>query len=359
MNKSVLVDCERMKYPNSGLANVCGSLVKGIEDLKPPLEITFYGPEKKLKEITSGHRILDTRPLHRLFSPKTTDYELIHVSHQLSKFFHSINKNQKKVVTLHDLNFLHDVSKSSKRKKYIRKVQQNIGNADSIVCISEFAKKDFLEHAHFFKLKENVSVEVVHNGLVFPELKIFKSDTHGFLKSKKYLLSVGVLYPKKNQLVLLDFLAKTDLDLVLVASSSKTDYKNLFLEKIKELKLEKRVYILENVAENEKFFLLQNCEAYVHPSLAEGFGIPPLEAFYFGKPVFLSRLTSLPEIGGDLAFYFDDFSAKKMAATFSEGMEIFNHDRQNLEKKYRERALEFSYLNMAENYLKVYQKLLK
>jgi glycosyltransferase involved in cell wall biosynthesis len=199
----------------------------------------------------------------------------------------------------------------------------------------------------------------VHNGLVFPKLQNFRSETHEFLKSKKYLLSVGVLFPKKNQLVLLDFLAKTDLDLVLVASSSKPDYKNLFLEKMKDLKLEKRVHILESVEENDKFFLLQNCEAYVHPSLAEGFGIPPLEAFYFGKPVFLSRLTSLPEIGGDLAFYFDDFSSETMAATFAEGMEIFNSDRQNLEKKYRARALEFSYPNMAENYLKVYQKLLK
>ncbi|TXF77222.1 glycosyltransferase family 4 protein [Chryseobacterium sp.] len=359
MNKSVLVDCERMKYPNSGIANVCRSLVNGIEELKSDFDITFYGPEDELKKINSTHRILDTKPLHRFLPPKTSDYALIHVTHQLSKYFHKISRNQKKVVTLHDLNFLHDVSKSSKRKKYIRKVQQNIGNADAIVCISEFAKKDFLAQARLFKLKENISVEVVHNGLVFPELRIFQSETYGFLKSKKYLLSVGVLFPKKNQLVLLDFLAKTDLDLVLVASSSKPDYKNLFLDKIKELKLEKRVHIFENVEEKDKFFLLQNCEAYVHPSLAEGFGIPPIEAFYFGKPVFLSRLTSLPEIGGDLAFYFDDFSAENMVATYSDDMENFNKNRENLERKYRERALGFSYLHMAENYLNVYQKLLK
>jgi len=73
----------------------------------------------------------------------------------------------------------------------------------------------------------------------------------------------------------------------------------------------------------EKQYYLQNCSAFVFPSLLEGFGIPPIEAMRFGKPIFLSKLTSLPEIGGDKAFYWDTFDAKDMATIFTNGMHTF------------------------------------
>ena len=61
------------------------------------------------------------------------------------------------------------------------------------------------------------------------------------------------------------------------------------------------VRVLLGIDDATKAWLLGHCEAFVFPSLAEGFGLPPLEAMYFGAPVFLSRLTSLPEIGGSQA----------------------------------------------------------
>ena len=54
----------------------------------------------------------------------------------------------------------------------------------------------------------------------------------------------------------------------------------------------------------KKNALLQHCQALCQPSLAEGFGIPPIEAMAFGRPVFLSKCTSLPEIGAEEAFLF-------------------------------------------------------
>ena len=56
------------------------------------------------------------------------------------------------------------------------------------------------------------------------------------------------------------------------------------------------------------------------PSLTEGFGLPPLEAMHFGKPVFLSRLTSLPEVGGEVAHYFDRFEGSEMRAVVQAGL---------------------------------------
>jgi glycosyltransferase involved in cell wall biosynthesis len=261
-------------------------------------------------------------------------------------------------VTLHDLNFLHDGSSEQKVKKTTNLVQKNIGNADAIVCISEFVKEDSLKNRGLFTLKNNVKVEVIYNGLIFPENIEIRSGKSYSFTGKKYILNIGVLFPKKNQEVLLDLISQNDRDLVLITSSAKSAYKEKFLEKVKALGLENRVHILENVDNNEKYFLLKHCESYCHPSLAEGFGIPPVEAMYFGKPVFLSRLTSLPEIGGDLAFYFDDFSAEHMQEVYASGMQAYGSKTDEYALRLKERATKFGYLEMADAYEKLYSELL-
>lgn len=358
MKKNVLIDVERLKYPKSGIANVCISLIKGLDQKIPAFNYTFYGPKANIPPTKSKYKAINWKFWQKKLPISTSFYALIHTTHQLSEYFHTIKKNQKKVVTLHDLNFLHDNSSERKINKSKRLVQKNIGNADTIVCISEFVKDDFVKNKHLFQLKENVKIEVVYNGLMFPEKEHFTAPQNYSFINKKFILNIGVLFPKKNQNVLLDLISKNDRHLVLITSSAKSEYKERFLEKIKTLGLTDRVHILENVENEEKYFLLQHCESYCHPSLAEGFGIPPVEAMYFGKPVFLSKLTSLPEIGGDLAFYFEDFLGEKMNNVYQSGIAKFNEDKEVFKIKLKERALEFSYLKMAESYENIYKELL-
>lgn len=358
MKKNILIDIERLKYPRSGIANVCVSLVKGLDEKLCHFNYTLYGPKKNIPAVKGNFKIIDWKFWQKKIGINTSFFSLIHVTHQLSGYFHSKKSNQKKVVTLHDLNFLHDNSSARKIEKSKKLVQDNIGNADAIVCISEFVKNDFLKNKHLFKLKNDVKVEVIYNGLVFPENDKYDSGKNYEFINRKYILNIGVLFPKKNQQVLLDLIAENDRDLVLITSSAKSEYKEKFSQKIKNLGLEKRVHILENVENSEKYFLLQNCESYCHPSLAEGFGIPPVEAMYFGKPVFLSNLTSLPEIGGDLAFYFNDFSPEAMRKIYDDGIEKFNADPKIFKVKLKERAEKFNYKKMADSYEKLYQDLL-
>lgn len=358
MKKIVLIDVERLKYPKSGIANVCTSLIKGLDQKIPAFNYTFYGPKKNIPVTKSKFSIINWKFWQKKIPVSTSGYALIHTTHQLSEYFHNIKKNQKKIVTLHDLNFLHDKSSERKINKSKRLVQKNIGNADTIVCISEFVKEDFLKNKHLFKLKDNAKIDVVYNGLLFPEKQIFSSVQDYSFINENFILNIGVLFPKKNQNVLLDLISKNDRHLVLITSSAKSEYKEKFFEKIKSLGLTERVHILENVDNDEKYFLLQHCESYCHPSLAEGFGIPPVEAMYFGKPVFLSKFTSLPEIGGELAFYFEDFSAEKMNEVYLNGISVFNKDKEEFQAKVKARALEFSYLKMAESYENIYKELL-
>lgn len=358
MKKNVLIDVERLKYPKSGIANVCISLIKGLDQKISAFNYTFYGPKANIPATQSKFNTINWKFWQKKIPVSTSSYALIHTTHQLSEYFHNLKKSQKKVVTLHDLNFLHDNSSARKVEKSKRLVQKNIGNADAIACISEFVKGDFIKNKHLFQLKENVKIEVVYNGLMFPEKVNFTAPHDYSFIHEKFILNIGVLFPKKNQNVLLDLISKNDRHLVLITSSAKSEYKESFFEKIKTLGLTERVHILENVENEEKYFLLQHCEAYCHPSLAEGFGIPPVEAMYFEKPVFLSKLTSLPEIGGDLAFYFEDFSAEKMNEVYLNGISTFNEDKEAFQTRLKARALEFSYLKMAESYENLYKELL-
>lgn len=357
MKKKILIDVERLKYPKSGIANVCFSLIKGLSEFESELDFSFYGPSKNIPDVRSDFHIIPWKFWQKKIPVSTKQYHLVHTTHQLSEYFHHKKSGQKKVVTLHDLNFLHDQSSPKKVEKSKILVQKNIGNADAVVCISEFVKEDFIKNKHLFSVKNNVTIEVIYNGLQFLDIKKFTSDQHFDFLQNKFILTIGVLYPKKNQTVLLDMIAKNDRHLVLVTTAAKSDYKNEFLSKVKDLNLEKRVHILENISNDEKYFLLQNCESYCHPSLAEGFGIPPVEAMYFGKPVFLSSLTSLPEIGGNLAFYFEDFEAEKMNNVYLNGIEKYKNDTE-LPQKLHQHALQFGYEKMAESYENLYRKLL-
>lgn len=51
--------------------------------------------------------------------------------------------------------------------------------------------------------------------------------------------------------------------------------------------------------------LMENCRAFIQPSLSEGFGIPPLEAMSCGAELIVSNVTSLPEVYGEYAHYID------------------------------------------------------
>jgi glycosyltransferase involved in cell wall biosynthesis len=93
------------------------------------------------------------------------------------------------------------------------------------------------------------------------------------------------------------------------------------------------------------------------PSLAEGFGAPVVEAMKFGKPLFLSNRTSLPEIGGDVAFYFKNFEPGHMQQVFAAG--LIEYQRNGLQQKIMDRGNQFSWEQKAIEYLQVYRSMLQ
>ncbi|ACU08585.1 glycosyl transferase, group 1 [Flavobacteriaceae bacterium 3519-10] len=356
MKNKVLIDLERLRYPRSGIATIFSHLAQGLESLpQSNIQLNLFAPSEPSN---SGFPVLRWKKWSKLNPFLGQKFDLVHVSHQLSSYFHNKPKHQKKIVTLHDLNFLHENFSESKLKRNISRVNKNLQNADVVVCISEFVKQDYLKNQHLFKIQANQEVEVIYNGLKFPDTsKLFDLGEFEFLNNKKYFLNIGVLFPKKNQLSILKTMHLLDEDLVLVVSGSKKEYEAEVLKYIKDNHLENRVHILRDISDDQKHALIQHCEAMIHPSLAEGFGIPPIEAMHFGKPVFLSRLTSLPEIGGEQAFYFDDFEPLAMSQTIKNGMDTYRFDLK-LAANLKSWAQQFDYRKMAQDYYSLYKKVL-
>ena len=100
-------------------------------------------------------------------------------------------------------------------------------------------------------------------------------------------------------------------------------------KRILEEGLSDRFFLVGTIDEAHKIWYYQNAEAFIFPSLLEGFGLPVAEAMSMGLPLFISDKTSLPEIGGDDAYYFKNFEAESMKDVFISGMKDFTPEKKS------------------------------
>jgi glycosyltransferase involved in cell wall biosynthesis len=110
-------------------------------------------------------------------------------------------------------------------------------------------------------------------------------------------------------------------------------------------------------SDNQLRWLFEHCQAYVFPSLSEGFGLPGLEAMRHGAPVVSSDATCLPEIYGDAALYFDPLDVDGMAARIN-SMIASESLRQEHIASGHVQAAKYSWRRMAEQTLDVYRRAL-
>lgn len=359
IQKKILIDSERLRYPNTGLANVSKNLIKGLIELNDGSnDLFFYGPKDYIGQIAPGASVIPYKKWHRHIEFFSKGFDIVHCEHQLSLYFQQSYSGTKKILTLHDLNFLHEDLSHKKKKRQLKCVNSNLKNTQYLVCISNFVKEDVLKNSSILRLDKLKEILVIHNGITFP-INTFSSlqGKLAFLTHRPYLLNIGVLFHKKNQKALIEALPYLKEDLVIVASEHKEPYATEVFDTIRSLGVENRVHFFSNITEEEKNALIQHSEGLCQPSLAEGFGIPAVEAMALGKPVFLSTRTSLPEIGGDVAFYFEDFAPQTMANTIKQGIAKYRTSVIDYPKKIKEWAAQFNYLTMAQNYLDLYNRI--
>jgi glycosyltransferase involved in cell wall biosynthesis len=112
------------------------------------------------------------------------------------------------------------------------------------------------------------------------------------------------------------------------------------------------------VSDSDLPYLYSSAELFVFPSLYEGFGLPPLEAMACGTPVVASATSSLPEVLGDAARYFDPLDIEAMAKTMADVAKSFSIKHQ-MKIKGLAWVKRYSFDAMAKATLKIYQEILK
>ena len=168
-----------------------------------------------------------------------------------------------------------------------------------------------------------------------------------------FLLFMGTLTERKQVHLLIDMMQYIpDLALCL-AGTAHSMYATLLAKQIVQLKLQSRVFILGEVSESQRLWLYQNCEALVFPSVAEGFGLPVIEAMSIGKPVFISNVASLPEIAGSHAYVWNTLKSPEMAELVNASLQTM-HMPLNIQQRIAH-AAQFSWNAAALKYLSIYQ----
>lgn len=346
----VLIDCERTKHPHSGLYHFCRSL--GLELVKQADaardSLNFYVPRTQIGFLGDRPHYAIQRDWHRLYQPSTGRYDVWHCTSQTSRYYPR-NRRTRMLLTIHDLNFLVERDEQPRKiEKYLRRVQAHVDRAQHIVCVSEFTRRTVAAHVD----TGSTPVDVVYNGCNVNEFPDFDSPIHR--PSRPFLFAIGTVYPKKNFHTLPPLLVGNDYELV-IAGVIDPGYGARIEAAARAHGVTERVKLIGPVREVDKHWYYRNCRAFVFPSIAEGFGLPAIEAMYYGKPAFLARRTSLPEIGGDQAYYFDDFEPRAMRAVLEQSLSAY--DRTQPGDRIRQRALRFSWPEAAAAYLRIYRSL--
>jgi glycosyltransferase involved in cell wall biosynthesis len=353
--KKVFIESHNINNRASGLGTFNYELIKGLEQLTfdnlelhlnsavPNILKSEFGDKFKYHKYISLHRYKNFRPLKK--------YDLWHSVNQNTKIEPRFDKAY--LLTVHDVNFVEEISSNMDHKKNVAFIEK-LNKATAITYISEFAKKQ----THQYFDVPNIPEYIIYNGNPISTILDTSNFTPSIVSDKPFLFSIGDFIERKNFMSIVKMMVHiTDFNLIIAGNNNKTygvEIKNC----IRENKLENRVFLTGKISEIEKQYYLKNCTAFLFPSIREGFGLPPIEAMKFGKPVFLSDKTSLPEIGGKNAYYWKNFDPEYMKNILFDSLNNFNNNKSELELLLKERADSFNWKIAAAEYLKVYKKCL-
>lgn len=263
-------------------------------------------------------------------------------------------------ISIMDLSFLHFPSLFIKKDLYqlTNWTRESAKKAKKIFTISNFSRDDIIKSYEVVKNK----VVVTHLGIK-PDLgtKILNMDAFDkkYGIKNKYILFVGTLQPRKNIIKLIEAFSKLkDKDINLVIVGKKGWMYEDIIDSPTKYGVSDRTKFLDFVSNEDLPSFYKNALCFVLPSLYEGFGLPLLEAMKYGCPVLASNVSSLPEVGGDAAIYFDPQNADDIAEKLEK---VVSDDklRQDMVKKGYNQIKKFSWEKTAKETLKVLEEMSK
>ncbi len=275
-------------------------------------------------------------------------YALWHSLHQLNKNLPPAGCGPR-VVTVHDLNYLYGRNAFSTWRHH-RRTLGLMKRTDQVVAISRYTAGDVRK-----QLGWTGPLQVIHNGArSFVDAP--REPLPGWAKAEErderpFLFHLSRMSPSKNPQAIIE-LAQAWPEMLFVLCGPPSDDAKQLRAAVKLPNLQFHL----GINDAQKAWAYAHCSGFLFPSLTEGFGLPPIEAMHFGKPVFLARRTCLPEIGGDAADYFDSFDAGSMRSVVEQG--LARQQERGRADAICAHAAQFNWDRAADAYLDLYRRLL-
>ena len=221
-----------------------------------------------------------------------------------------------RVITFHDLSFLHHPYFFSQKQRFwhwLQGIKEQARAADKIIAVSEFTKQDLVD---FFQiLPEKISV--IYSGIA-DEFQKLRSCDDLRIAGRPFILYLGTLEPRKNVTAIIRAfnILKADPNFrdwqLVIAGRPGWLFKNILKEA--GLSAWRDDIIFKGAVSGDERVLLYNlARVFVYPSFFEGFGFPPLEAQACGCPTVAADRTSLPEILRDSALLVNPWKVEDLA----------------------------------------------
>jgi glycosyltransferase involved in cell wall biosynthesis len=343
---TVFLEMERLRNLRSGLGQFCSNLGHSLlHHFSPGFKFTFYLPPPCAGMFGSDQRYVFHSPLHKLLRPLRERFDCWHCLHQDSRYLPARGQ-AKLLLTVHDLNFMAKYSGLRRRLK-LESLRKRIDRADAIAFASRFTQNMVAEH---FAIEGKLTRVIPYgNCLVQGDAR----PPANAPAAGNLIFTIGIVSPKKNFHVLVPLMQRLQEHVLVIAGDDTSDYARKIRDDARSAGVADRVRLIGTIDDEEKLWWYRQCEAFVFPSLTEGFGLPVVEAMSLGKPVFLSTQTSLPEVGGTEAFYWESFDPGAMAAVFEAGMEGYRRDKTKADR-IKQWAGNFSWESTARQYLDLY-----
>lgn len=285
---------------------------------------------------------------------KKGDFDIFHPTYYDPYFLRDLG-SKPFVLTVYDLTNEKFNDHSSLTKKVLCWKNELISRASHIIAISDNTRRDVIEYYNL--APEKVTTVYLSGGFAtdlvlaqtLPEMENVPPD---------YVLFVGsrLGYKNYNAFVkeLAPILKEHNLSLVTAGGGqfSATE-KKLHTE----LGISKQVYSVPNASDHLLVQLYKKARVFVFPSLYEGFGLPVLEAMQCGCPTLLSNNSSLPEVGGAAACYFDPFKEGDLQIQLAGLLSDSSYQAQ-LRKEETAQLARFSWELTAAGHIEVYKKII-
>lgn len=256
------------------------------------------------------------------------------------------------VTTIHDL--IHEArpQEFSPADNTIRHKREAILRADRIICVSEYTKRDLIER--YGVAEDRVSTIYLGTSLAATDGRSLKSPL-----GAPYLLYVGRRSGYKNfrsalTALTIDKNILSDFRLVCFGGGPPTRADRSLIRKL-HIPEGRVLFISGDDGRLAEYY--RYARALIFPSLHEGFGLPVLEAMSLGCPVICSATTSVPEVGGDAAVYFDPTNVCNVGEVIRRTV----YDSKvlaDLKRRGQERARLFSWRKCAIETAEIYKSLL-